>query len=143
MALTERLANYTGWLALAVTCHPLVTLRTRALVTSGAKWTLVLAGLLTTASLLLAARFEIPPQDPLTLHRASLQEGVAWLRALVPHLSWIWGCSTWLGLLALFGGDHPLRWRKVAWSALCVAVACGLSVNLMRAGIAVATQAPW
>jgi hypothetical protein len=98
---------------------------------------------LTTASLCLAVRCEVPLQDPLTMHGASLQEGVAQSRALMPHLSWMWGCSTWLGLLALFGKDHPLRWRRVAWSALCVAVVCGLCVNMMRVGIAVGTQAPW
>ena len=143
MALTERLANYTGWLALAVTCHPLVTLRTRPLINTGAKWTLVLAGLLTTASLFLAALIEPSIQAPLTRDSASLQEVVVWSRSLLPHLSWLWGCGAWLGLLALFGPGPLPRRRGVAWSALCVAAACGLFVNLMRLGIAISTQVPW
>ena len=143
MALTERLAHYVGWLAVAVTCHPLVSLRTRAKITKGAKWTLVLAGVLTSTSLWLGGTIEVPLHEPYALHGEATQHAVARSRALMPALSWLWGCSLWLGLLALCVTDDSLRRRRVALSALGVAVICGLAVSGMRVGIAVGTQVPW
>lgn len=134
IALLARLASYTGWLAIAVTCHPIVSLGRRTRLTRGALWSIALAGIFTTTSVAVEAW---------AAHSGDLPATGPDLHSLMRWLSWIWLMMIWVGVsLVTLRPDHTAA-RLWARRTLALGVVCGTCVCVMRLTLAAITKAPW
>jgi hypothetical protein len=137
-ALAERLHGHLAVLALAVLLHPVVTLRTRRVVTRGTKWTTDLAALLLSApfvaGLLLYPSYRGEVKGGLL---ASAPAAAAAFEAK-EHLAVMAVALVIAGAVVVRAAGRRPEGRRAAWALLAAGWACGALTGAL--GIWVASK---
>lgn len=140
IALLERFMSYSAWLALAVTCHPVISLGRRVTLTRGAKWALGLSVFLT--SLAVTVEHAVTGTAELTAS-AARPPAIESAARLSPWLSATWLLMVWTGALLLV--LRPDQASTHIWARRSLAIGClsGGCVCVTHLILAAVTQTPW
>lgn len=142
-ALLERLHGHLAWLGLAVLLHPVITLRRRAVVSRGARLSVVLAVVL--LALPSAMGWWLYPTYRVQVKPTLLHGAVPWLLAFETkeHLAFFSLALAVGGAGALLLAPRSPVAQKAAWSLLATGWLCGAMVGILGSLIAGRAHPAW